>query len=290
VRLATWNVNSAKIRVPRLLPWLDERRPDIVCLQETKLGDEAFTALLGAELECRGYALALHGEAQWNGVAILSRVGLDDVVAGLPGGPGFPHPEARALSATCAGIRVHSVYAPNGRAPDSDHYHYKLAWFDALREVVGAGPPEAVVCGDMNIAPTDADVFDPLAYVGQTHVTPPERAALARLQDLGLHDVVREHWPKERVFTYWDYRAGMFHKDLGMRIDLVLATPPVASRVCAAWVDRHARKGTLPSDHAPVIVDLDEAPDGDIGPVVPPPSARAPKQGAFKLPQSSTDG
>jgi exodeoxyribonuclease III len=290
VRLATWNVNSAKIRVPRLLPWLDERRPDIVCLQETKLGDEAFTALLGAELERRGYALALHGEAQWNGVAILSRVGLDDVVAGLPGGPGFPHPEARALSATCAGIRVHSVYAPNGRAPDSDHYHYKLAWFDALREVVGAGPPEAVVCGDMNIAPTDADVFDPLAYVGQTHVTPPERAALARLQDLGLHDVVREHWPKERVFTYWDYRAGMFHKDLGMRIDLVLATPPVASRVCAAWVDRHARKGTLPSDHAPVIVDLDEAPDGDIGPVVPPPSARAPKQGAFKLPQSSTDG
>jgi exodeoxyribonuclease III len=290
VRVATWNVNSAKIRVPRLLPWLDERQPDIVCLQETKLGDDAFTALLGLELERRGYAVALHGEGQWNGVAILSRVGLDDVVAGLPGGPGFPHPEARALSATCAGIRVHSVYAPNGRAPDSDHYHYKLAWFDALREVVGAGPPEAVVCGDMNIAPTDADVFDPLAYVGQTHVTPPERAALARLQDLGLHDVVREHWPKERVFTYWDYRAGMFHKDLGMRIDLVLATPPVASRVCAAWVDRHARKGTLPSDHAPVIVDLDEAPDGDIGPVVPPPSARAPKQGAFKLPQSSTDG
>jgi exodeoxyribonuclease III len=290
MRLATWNVNSAKIRVPRLLPWLDERRPDIVCLQETKLGDEAFTALLGAELERRGYAVALHGEAQWNGVAILSRVGLDDVVAGLAGGPGFPHPEARAVSATCGGIRVHSVYAPNGRAPDSDHYHYKLAWFDALREVVGAGPPEAVVCGDMNIAPTDADVFDPLAYVGQTHVTPPERAALAGLQELGLHDVVRDHWPKERVFTYWDYRAGMFHKDLGMRIDLVLATPPVASRVCAAWVDRHARKGTLPSDHAPVLVDLDEAPDGDIGPVVPPPSARAPKQGAFKLPQSSPDG
>jgi exodeoxyribonuclease III len=290
VRLATWNVNSAKIRVPRLLPWLDERQPDIVCLQETKLGDEAFTALLGAELELRGYALALHGEAQWNGVAILSRVGLDDVVAGLAGAPGFPLPEARAIAATCGGVRVHSVYAPNGRAPDSDHYHYKLAWFDALREVVGAGPPEAVVCGDMNIAPTDADVFDPLAYVGQTHVTPPERAALAGLQELGLHDVVRDHWPKERVFTYWDYRAGMFHKDLGMRIDLVLATPPVASRVCAAWVDRHARKGTLPSDHAPVLVDLDEAPDGDIGPVVPPPSARAPKQGAFKLPQSSPDG
>jgi exodeoxyribonuclease III len=290
VRLATWNVNSAKIRVPRLLPWLDERRPDIVCLQETKLGDDAFTALLGDELERRGYAVALHGEAQWNGVAILSRVGLDDVVAGLAGAPGFPLPEARAIAATCGGIRVHSVYAPNGRAPDSDHYHYKLAWFEALREVVGADPAAAIVCGDMNIAPTDDDVFDPLAYVGQTHVTPPERAALARLQELGLHDVVRDHWPKQRVFTYWDYRAGMFHKDLGMRIDLVLATQPVASRVCAAWVDRHARKGTLPSDHAPVIVDLDEAPDGDIGPVVPPPSARAPKQGSFKLPQSTTEG
>ena len=287
MRIATWNVNSAKIRVPRLLPWLDERRPDVVCLQETKLADDAFSALLGSELERRGYAVALHGEAQWNGVAILSRVGLDDVVNGVVNGPGFPLPEARAVSATCAGIRVTSVYAPNGRVPDSDHYQYKLAWFAALRAMLGAGPDAAIVCGDMNIAPTDADVFDPAAYIGQTHVTPPERAALAELQALGLHDVMREHWPTERVFTYWDYRAGMFHKDLGMRIDLVLASAPVASRVRAAWVDRHARKGTLPSDHAPVIVDLDEAPDGDIGPVVPPPSALAPKRGAFKLPQAT---
>jgi len=287
VRIATWNVNSVKIRVPRLLPWLDQRRPDVVCLQETKLADDAFGALLGAELERRGYAVALHGEGQWNGVAILSRVGLDDIVTGVANGPGFPLPEARAVSATCGGIRVTSVYAPNGRVPDSDHYHYKLAWFAALREVVGAGPEAAIVCGDMNIAPTDADVFDPAAYVGQTHVTPPERAALANLQALGLHDVVRDHWPTERVFTYWDYRAGMFHKDLGMRIDLVLASAPVASRVRAAWVDRHARKGTLPSDHAPVIVDLDEAPDGDIGPVVPPPSAGIAKRGAFKLPQAT---
>ena len=287
MRIATWNVNSAKIRVPRLLPWLDERRPDVVCLQETKLADDAFSALLGSELERRGYAVALHGEAQWNGVAILSRVGVDDVVNGVVNGPGFPLPEARAVSATCAGIRVTSVYAPNGRVPDSDHYQYKLAWFAALRAMLGAGPDAAIVCGDMNIAPTDADVFDPAAYIGQTHVTPPERAALAGLQALGLHDVVREHWPTERVFTYWDYRAGMFHKDLGMRIDLVLASTPVAGRVCAAWVDRHARKGTLPSDHAPVIVDLDEAPDGDIGPVVPPPSALAPKRGTFKLPQAT---
>ncbi len=199
VRLATWNVNSVKQRVPRLLPWLDQRQPDVVCLQETKLADAVFTELLGEELGRRGYAVALHGEAQWNGVAILSRVGLDDVVAGLASAPGFPRPEARAVAATCDGIRVYSVYVPNGRVPDSDHYRYKLAWLAALRDVVGAGPKAAIVCGDMNIAPTDADVFDPDAYIGQTHVTPPERAALAELQAVGLRDVVRDHWPAERV-------------------------------------------------------------------------------------------
>jgi exodeoxyribonuclease-3 len=286
VRIATWNVNSVKQRMPRLLPWLDERRPDVVCLQETKLADDAFRDLLDAELSARGYEVAAHGEAAWNGVAILSRVGLEDVVAGLDGGPGFPHPEARAVSATCDGVRVVSVYVPNGRSPDSDHYKYKLEWLAALRDVIAAGPDATVVCGDVNIAPTDDDVFDPDAYAGQTHVTPPERAALAELQSLGLRDVVREHWPNERVFTYWDYRAGMFHQDLGMRIDLVLASAPVADRVKAAWVDRQARKGKGPSDHAPVIVDLDEAPDGDIGPMVPPPSAPAAKRGSKKLPQS----
>jgi exodeoxyribonuclease-3 len=286
VRVATWNVNSIKQRVPRLLPWLDQRQPDVLCVQETKLTDDAFTTLLDEQLTRRGYAVAHHGEARWNGVAILSRVGLDEVVNGLAEAPGFPHPEARAVAATCGGVRVHSVYVPNGRVPDSDHYRYKLAWLAVLREVLAAGPQAAVVCGDMNIAPTDADVFDPGAYVGQTHVTPQERAALAELQALGLHDVVRDHWPTERVFTYWDYRAGMFHQDLGMRIDLVLATGPVAARVQAAWVDRHARKGTGPSDHAPVIVDLDEAPDGDIGPVVPPPSAPATRTRSAKLPQS----
>ncbi len=276
-------MNSVKQRVPRLLPWLDQRRPDVVCLQETKLADDAFTDLLGDELAKRDYEVALHGEGRWNGVAILSRVGLDDVIVGLPGAPGFPHPEARAVSANCGGVRVHSVYVPNGRVPDSEHYHYKLAWLEALRAVIEVGPESTMVCGDMNIAPADADVFDPEAYIGQTHVTLPERAALADLLALGLHDVVRDRWPFERVFTYWDYRAGMFHKDLGMRIDLVLATKPVAERIQAAWVDRHARKGTGPSDHAPVIVDLDEAPDGDIGPVVPPPSAPA-KRG--RLPQA----
>ena len=152
--------------------------------------------------------------------------------------------------------------------------------------MVAARPEPTVVMGDMNIAPTDDDVFDPDAYIGQTHVTPPERAALQDLESVGLRDVVRDRWPNERVFTYWDYRAGMFHQDLGMRIDLVLAGDAVAGRVRAAWVDRHARKGKGPSDHAPVIVDLDEAPDGDIGPVVPPPSASVTRRGAKKLPQS----
>jgi exodeoxyribonuclease-3 len=286
VRLATWNVNSVKQRVPRLLPWLDQRQPDVVCLQETKLADEALRELLGGELAARGYEVAAHGEPTWNGVAILSRVGLENVVPGIADGPGFPHPEARAVSADCDGIRVVSVYVPNGRVLGSEHYRYKLEWLSALRDMVAAGPEATIVCGDMNIAPTDDDVFDPDAYIGQTHVTPPEREALAGLQALGLHDVVRDRWPNERVFTYWDYRAGMFHQDLGMRIDLVLAGPPVADRVRAAWVDRHARKGSGPSDHAPVIVDLDEAPDGDIGPVVPPPSAPVTRRGAKKLPQA----
>jgi len=281
MRLATWNVNSAKVREPRLLPWLDERAPDVVCLQETKLSDAEFSAQFDAALAQRGYEVAHYGQGRWNGVALLSRVGLEDVVRGLPEAPRYPddtaEPEARALTATCGGLRVTSVYVPNGRTPDDPHYAYKLRWLDALREMVAAGDVTTwVVCGDMNIAPADADVYDPDAYIGSTHVTPAERDALRELEALGLVDVVRRRWPdRERVFTYWDYRAGMFHQDLGMRIDLVLAGPAVADRVAAAWVDRHARKGSGPSDHAPVMVDLDEAPDGDIGPVVPPASAPA---------------
>jgi exodeoxyribonuclease-3 len=286
MRIASWNVNSIKQRLPRFLPWLDERQPDVACLQETKLADDAFAEALGDELARRGYEVAVHGEATWNGVAIVSRVGLEDPAPGIPNAPGFPHPEARAVSATCGGIRVVSVYVPNGRTPGSEHYAYKLAWLEALREMVATGPEETIVCGDMNIAPTDEDVFDPEAYAGHTHVTPAEREALAGLTSLGLHDVIRERWPGKRVFTYWDYRAGMFHQDLGMRIDLILASDPVADRVKAAWIDRQARKGSGPSDHAPVIVDLDQAPDGDIGPVVPPPSRPAARRGAVKLPQS----
>ncbi|GLY53660.1 exodeoxyribonuclease III [Lentzea sp. NBRC 102530] len=285
MRVATWNVNSVKQRVPRLLPWLDQRQPDVVCLQETKLADDAFTALLGDALKERGYEVALFGETQWNGVALLSKVGLEDVAVGVAGAPGFPHVEARAVAATCGGVRVHSLYVPNGREPESDHYKYKLEWLAALRDVLEAGPADALVCGDINIAPADADLFDPAAYIGHTHVTEPERAALQAIEALGFHDVVRERWPDERIFSYWDYRAGMFHRDLGMRIDLILASDSVAPRTKAAWIDRHARKGTGPSDHAPVIVDLDEAPDGDIGPVVPPPSSPGAKK-KVKLPQA----
>ena len=287
MRIATWNVNSAKQRMPRLLPWLDERRPDVVCLQETKLTDDAFADLFAQPFTERGYEFASNGQGQWNGVALLSKVGLTDVERGFPDMPGFPDPEARAISADCGGIRVHSLYVPNGRVPDSDHYRYKLDWLAALRASVAAGPQRVALCGDLNIAPADADVFDPGAYIGQTHVTAPERSALQGLLDLGLHDVVRDRWPTQRVFSYWDYRAGMFHQDLGMRIDLVLADAATASRVAAAWIDRQARKGTGPSDHAPVIVDLDEAPDGDIGPMVPPPSApRTSRRGSRTLPQS----
>lgn len=287
MRIATWNVNSAKQRMPRLLPWLKQRQPDVVCLQETKLSEAAFAEVVGEPCAELGYAYATAGQGQWNGVALLSKVGLDDVELNFDGMPGFPDAEARAISATCGGVRVYSVYVPNGRVPDSDHYHYKLEWLAALRDVLAEGPDEVAVCGDMNIAPTDLDVFDPAAYVGHTHVTAPERAALAALQEVGLADVVRDRWPDTpRVFSYWDYRAGMFHKDLGMRIDLILASTPVAERVQAAWIDRAARKGKGPSDHAPVIVDLDEMPDGDMGPVVPPASAPAPIRGAMKLPQT----
>jgi exodeoxyribonuclease-3 len=284
VRLATWNVNSALVRLPRLLPWLDEREPDVVCLQETKLSDEAFDESFAGPLAERGYAVAHYGEGRWNGVALLSRVGLDDVERGLRGEPRFPTPdtpaEARAVTATCGGLRVTSVYVPNGRTRDDPHYAYKLEWLAALRASLTATDGR-VVAGDVNIAPTDDDLWDPSLFVDATHVTPAERGALAEIQKLGMHDVVRDRWPDERVFSYWDYRAGRFHQDKGMRIDLVLAGSDVAGRVQAAWIDRKARKGKLPSDHAPVIVDLDTAPDGDIGPVVPPPSTPA------KLPHRS---
>ena len=284
--IATWNVNSIRARVDRVTAWLERTGVDVLVMQETKCKDAQFPTM---PFEAIGYEVVHHGLSQWNGVAIASRVGIADVATSFEGVPGWGEPavvEARALGATCGGVRVWSLYVPNGRTLEDPHYAYKLEWLAALRDHVAAGPEAVVVCGDLNIAPTDADVFDPHAYRDETHVTVPERAALAALQDLGLRDVVRDRWPGERVFSYWDYRAGMFHQNLGMRIDLVLAGAPVAARVVAAWIDREARKGTAPSDHAPVVVDLDDAPDGDIGPMVPPPSAAAPPRGRTRLPQA----
>ncbi len=274
MRIATWNVNSARARQVRLVDWLDRAQPDVVCLQETKLSDPDFLEAFDEDLFRRGYATAHHGDGRWNGVALLSRVGLAEVERGLADGPGFPAPEPRAIAATCAGVRVWSVYVPNGRTPDDPHYAYKLTWLEALARVVGPyAAGAAVVAGDFNIAPTDADVFDPAAFVGSTHITPPERDALTAIEATGFTDVLRRRWPDERFFTYWDYRNLSFVKDTGMRIDLVLASAEVDGRVKAAWVDRAARKGKGTSDHAPVVIDLDEAPDGDVGPLVPPPSA-----------------
>ena len=254
MRLATWNVNSVTARLPRLVDWLGSAKPDVVCLQETK------TAKFPAgEVEGLGYTVAAHGDGRWNGVALLSRVGLEDVTTGFPGEPGFPDAETRAIGATCAGVRVWSVYVPNGRTVDSEHYGYKLAWLAALREALATeltAHPKLVVCGDFNVAPADSDVWDPAAFVGSTHVTEPERAALTALRELGLFDVVPRPLKGRNPFTYWDYRAGMFHQDMGMRIDLVYATAALAEAVTDAYIDREARKGKGPSDHAPIIVDL----------------------------------
>ncbi|WP_433131872.1 exodeoxyribonuclease III [Micromonospora sp. CA-240977] len=263
MRLATWNVNSVKARLPRLLQWLADTGPDVVCLQETKCPDGAFPV---TEVGALGYTVASHSDGRWNGVAILSRVGLDDVRVGFAGEPGFPDPEARAISATCGGVRVWSVYVPNGRTPDDPHYAYKLAWFAALRDALEAelsGVLPLAVCGDFNVAPTDADVWDPAVFTHSTHVTPAERAALAALRDLGLVDVVPTPMKGPHPFTYWDYRAGMFHQNKGMRIDLVYASAPFARAVGSAYVDREARKGKGPSDHAPIVVDAELVPAVD---------------------------
>jgi exodeoxyribonuclease III len=259
MRIATWNVNSVLARLPRLLEWLEQAAPDVVCLQETKVGPDAFPA---GDITALGYEVAQNGEGRWNGVAILSRAGLADVAPGLPGDPGFPDEktrEARTLAATCGAVRVRSVYVPNGRTPDDPHYAYKLRWLEVLRGAVAAdaaGTVPFAVMGDFNVAPADDDVWDPAAFVGSTHVTPAERAGLAQLRETGLTDIVPRIEKGPHPYTYWDYRAGSFHKGMGMRIDLVYANAALAGAVTDAWVDREARKGKGPSDHAPVIVDL----------------------------------
>ncbi len=256
MRIATWNVNSLRVRQPRIEAWLAEVQPDILCMQETKLPDDGVPALA---FEALGYTTAHHGQGQWNGVAILSRVGIGDVTAGFTDGAP-PDPEARVISATCAGVRVTSVYVPNGRALDHEQYAYKLAWLARLRQhVATTGHPEKpmLVAGDFNIAPDDRDVYDPAKFAGATHVSEPERAALAALRGWGLEDVFRRHHQEGSCFSWWDYRAGDFHEGRGMRIDLILATAPFATASTWSVIDRNARKGKLPSDHAPVVVDLD---------------------------------
>jgi exodeoxyribonuclease III len=254
MRLATWNVNSVTARMPRLTEWLTATAPDVLCLQETKVA-----TFPTGEVEKLGYEVAAHGDGRWNGVALLSKVGLADVSLGFDGQPGFPDPEPRAIGATCDGVRVWSVYVPNGRTVDDPHYTYKLEWLAALTTALGpqvaSGAPLAV-CGDFNVAPTDADVWDPAAFAGATHVTEPERQALAVLRGIGLEDVVPEPMKGPHPYTYWDYRAGAFHQNWGMRIDLVYATHDLAARVTHAYVDREARKGKAPSDHAPIVVDI----------------------------------
>jgi exodeoxyribonuclease-3 len=261
VRIATWNVNSVTARLPRLLDWLGTAQPDVLCLQEIKTSDAAFPS---DEVGALGYEAATYGTGRWNGVAILSRVGLADERRGLLDEPGyqpedamFASTEPRAMGATCGGLRVWTVYVPNGREVGHRHYAYKLAWLEALRATVASEFAERfVVMGDFNIAPTDADVWDATAVHGATHISAPERDELAQLRALGLTDVVPRALKYDTPYTYWDYRAGMFHKNMGMRIDLVYASHAIAEAVTDAYVDREARKGTGPSDHAPVVVDL----------------------------------
>ena len=251
MRIATWNVNSIGARLPRLLDWLETREPDVAALQETKCADDAFPY---AELEKLGYAAMHVGDGRWNGVAVLSRVGLEPAGRQLPG-----MTEARYATAECGGLTVTSVYVPNGRAVDDAQYPYKLEWLAALRSTLDDQDPAQplAIMGDFNVARRDEDVFDIAAFAGSTHVTAPERAGLEALVEWGLTDVVARPGKNDRPFTYWDYRAGMFHKDLGMRIDYVLTSRGVT--VADAYVDREARKGKLPSDHAPVVVDLELA-------------------------------
>jgi exodeoxyribonuclease-3 len=275
MRIATWNVNSLKARMERVEEWLAGRSPDVLLMQETKLADEAAPDM---PFRMAGYDLLHHGEGRWNGVAIASRVGIEGVITNFGDGPVrrsssgdaiagaleaeasvASADEARMVSAVCSGVRVVSIYAPNGRALDTPFYRAKLAWFERLarwlRETCDPSG-QLVIGGDFNVAPEDADVYDMADFVGATHVSPPERAAVAALRDWGLVDAYRLHHPDPGKFSWWDYRAGNFHKGLGMRIDHLYVTQSVAARCVAAEIDRDARKGKLPSDHAPVYIDL----------------------------------
>jgi exodeoxyribonuclease III len=254
MRIATWNVNSLNARLPRVEEWIAYAQPDVVCMQETKLADTAFPALA---LSALGYESAPHGDGRWNGVAIVSRVGIDDVEVGF--GNGADEQGCRLVAATCGGVRIHSVYVPNGREVGGEHYEAKLAWLEELRSYLDRNckPSDPVaVCGDFNIAPDDRDIYDRAALEGSTHITEPERKALQNVEDWGLVDAFRLLYDQAGLFTWWDYRAGNFHKHLGMRIDLLLLSRTLAESATYALIDRNARKGKLPSDHTPVFIDV----------------------------------
>jgi exodeoxyribonuclease-3 len=257
MRIATWNVNSLNARLPRVEEWIRYAQPDVLCMQETKVADATFPAMAFATL---GYEAAHHGTGRWNGVAIASRVGIKDVSAGFSDEGGSEAAEGRFVSAICGDVRVSSVYVPNGRSVGSEHYQAKLDWLAELRtHLMKTCDPMApmAVCGDYNVAPEDRDLWDPSRFEGATHVSDPERKALAELEEWGLVDAFRQRYDEDGLFSWWDYRAGDFHQHRGMRIDLILVTRPLAERVGFALIDRFARKGKLPSDHAPVLVDFD---------------------------------
>ena len=264
MRIATWNVNSINARLARLLAWLETASPDVVCLQELKCSTADFPT---ERLAAAGYESAAYGTGRWNGVAVLSRVGLDAVTRGLTNEPHYDDAqEPRAIGATCQGVRIWSVYVPNGREPGHEHYNYKLRWLEALRDTtvteLAQQPAGAdgsyVVLGDFNVAPNDDDVYDTTAFAESTHVTAPERDALGRLRQTGLTDIVPRPLKYDQPYTYWDYRALAFPKNRGMRIDLVYGNEPFHTRVQDCYVDREERKGKGASDHAPVVVDTAE--------------------------------
>ncbi|MBV1893173.1 MAG: exodeoxyribonuclease III [Ilumatobacteraceae bacterium] len=255
MRVVTWNINSLRARQERVEAWVNEVQPDVLLLQETKLADDAFPTL---SFEALGYTCAHYGQGQWNGVAILSKVGLEDVVANFAGDV-EPDTDARIITATCGGVRVSSVYVPNGRSLDDDHYQYKLSWMDRLVAHLDADTDpshDVIVGGDYNIAPADRDVHDPAKLVGATHGSQPERDRLESLETWGLTDVFRDQHDADRVYSWWDYRGGDFHQGRGMRIDMLMCSQSVIDRAEWSVIDRNARKGKQPSDHAPVIVDV----------------------------------
>jgi exodeoxyribonuclease-3 len=262
LRIATWNVNSVRSRIDRVEALLERHDIDVLALQETKCKDDQFPVM---GLEAMGYEVASHGLSQWNGVAVVSRVGIEEVERGFEGMPHWGEPEAaeaRAIGATCGGVRIWSLYVPNGRAVGDPHLAYKLDWLAALRTTAAGWLREdptlpVALVGDWNIAPLDEDVFDITRFAKSTHVTPEERAAFQAIVDAGFVDVTREHTPGPEVYTYWDYYRQRFERNRGMRIDFVLGSEALAKRVTGARIDRDERAGKGASDHAPVIVDLD---------------------------------